>query len=57
MKKNLVLGSGRGYSWYIFEPFVRSFLENVPNAELVLFVDEISDFTRQMLENAGGGNE
>lgn len=53
--KNLVMGSGRGYSWYIFEPFVRSFLQNVPDAELVLFVDEISDFTHNMIKSNGGG--
>ena len=53
--KNLVLGTGKGYSWYILEPFVRSFVQNVPSADLVLFVDEISDFTRNCIKNSGGG--
>ncbi|MBR6012187.1 MAG: hypothetical protein IK062_00215 [Selenomonadaceae bacterium] len=52
-KKNLVIGSGRGYSWYILEPFIRSFTQNVSNADLVLFADDISDFTRYMLEEIG----
>lgn len=55
MKKNLVIGSGRGYSWNIFEPFVRSFLKFVPSAELVLFVEDISDFTRYTLETVSEG--
>lgn len=52
--KNLVIGSGRGYSWYTFEPFVRSFLQNVPNADLVLLVDNNSDFTLNTLKSMGG---
>lgn len=53
--KNLVMGTGKGYSWYNLEPFVRSFLKNVPNADLVLFVDEISDFTRHCFKTFGEG--
>lgn len=53
MKKKLVTGTAGGYSWNLLEPFVRSFLKFVPNADLVLFVDEISDFTRHRLETAG----
>ena len=49
MKKNLILGAAQNYSWYILEPFVRSFLKNVPNADLVLFVDKNSDFTLNIL--------
>ena len=55
MKKNLILGAAQNYSWYILEPFVRSFLKNVPNADLVLFVDKNSDFTLNCLESIGGG--
>ena len=53
MKKNLVIGSGKGYSWYTFEPFVRSFVKNVHSADLVLFVDELTDFTVSQLEKVG----
>ena len=53
MKKNLVMGTGRGYSFYVLEPYVRSFAKNVPNADLVLFVDVLSDFTRHKLEEVG----
>lgn len=60
MKKNLVIGSGKGYDWYTWEPFVRSFLKNVKNSDLILFVDELSDFTVNQLEKVGkeikGGN-
>lgn len=49
------MGTGKGYSWYNLEPFVRSFLKNVPNADLVLFVDEISDFTRHCFKTFGEG--
>ena len=54
MKKNLILGAAQNYSWYILEPFIRSFLKNVPNADLVLFVEGISDFTRNCIKNFGG---
>ena len=53
MKKNLVIGSGGGYGWYIWEPFVRSFVKYARNTDLVLFVDKLSDFTRHMLEEVG----
>lgn len=55
MKKNLILGAAQNYSWYILEPFVRSFLKNVPNADLVLFVDKNSDFTLNCFKTIGGG--
>ena len=54
--KNLVMGSGRGYDWKTWEPFVTSFLMNCPSAELVLFVDDLSDFTRNRLERIRGGS-
>ena len=54
-KKNLVIGSGSGYSWYTFEPFVRSFLKNCPNTDLVLVVDNLSDFTSNYLKSLGNG--
>ena len=54
-KKNLVMGSGNGYSWYTFEPFVQSFLKNCLGADLVLVVDNLSDFTADYLTKQGGG--
>ena len=51
--KNLVMGVAKGYGWDILEPFVTSFVKNCPSAELVLFVDDISDFTRARLQGAG----
>lgn len=55
MKKNLVMGVAKGYDWNALEPFVISFKRHCPNAELVLFVDDISDFTRDRLISCGGG--
>ena len=52
-KKNLVLGLAKGYNWYILEPFIRSFVKNVHSADLVLFIDDYSDFTRAQLEKVG----
>ena len=51
--KNLVMGVAKGYDWYTLEPFVDSFKKNCPSAELVLFVDDISDFTRDRLIRTG----
>ena len=51
--KNLVLGVAKGYGWYDLEPFVNSFVKNCSRAELVLFVDDISDFTRDKIIRAG----
>ena len=53
--KNLVLGVATGYDWYKLEPFVTSFKRYSKNTDLVLFVDNISDFTRATL--TGGGAE
>ena len=53
MKKNLVMGVAKGYGWYVLEPFVNSFFKNCSSAELVLFVDDISDFTRDKMIRAG----
>lgn len=53
MKKNLVMGAAKGYGWDILEPFVISFIKNCSSAELILFVDDISDFTRGRLIQAG----
>ena len=47
------MGSGRGYSYYVLEPFVRSFVKYFQNTDLVLFVDDLSDFTRYQLEKVG----
>ncbi|MBQ9441719.1 MAG: hypothetical protein IJU55_01725 [Selenomonadaceae bacterium] len=54
MKKNLVMGAGSNYGWYIFEPFIRSFVKNVPSADLVLFVDNNSDFTLHKMKAVVG---
>ena len=48
--KNLILGTARGYNYYTLEPFVRSFVKKLCNTDLVLFVDNISDFTRSQLQ-------
>ena len=53
MKKNLVMGAAKGYDWGELEPFVNSWKKNCPNAELVFFVDDISDFTRDKLIRGG----
>ncbi|MBR4643491.1 MAG: hypothetical protein IKO74_12370 [Selenomonadaceae bacterium] len=56
MKKNLVMGVATHYDWYALEPFVLSCKRNCPSADLVLFVDDISDFTRDKLIRGGGVN-
>ena len=43
------MGVATGYDWYKLEPFVNSFKRYVKNADLILFVDNISDFTRDAL--------
>lgn len=54
MKKNLVMGSGSGFDWNIFEPFVTSFVKYAKNTELVLFVKDLSDFTTDRIKRSGG---
>lgn len=54
MKKNLVMGVATHYDWNALEPFVTSCKKNCPSADLVLFVDDISDFTREQLMRWGG---
>ena len=51
--KNLVMGVATGYDWYALEPFVNSFNRYCKNTDLVLFVDNISDFTRAALHKGG----
>ena len=51
--KNLIMGAAKGYGWDVLEPFVLSCMMNCPNAELVFFVDDISDFTRDQLIRHG----
>ena len=53
MKKNLVMGAACGYDRDTLEPFVVSCKRNCPSAELLLFVDDISDFTRDRLLREG----
>lgn len=48
--RNLILGVAKGYGWDILEPFVTSAEKNCPSAEIVLFVDDISEFTRAHLQ-------
>ena len=50
---NLIMGAAKGYGWDTLEPFVTSCKRNCPDAELVLFVDDMSDFTRDKLIQAG----
>ncbi len=50
--KNLVMGAAKGYGWDVLEPFVTSCKMNCPSAELVLIVDDISNFTRDKLIRA-----
>ena len=54
MKKNLIMGSGSGFSWNLFEPFITSFVKYSKNTELVLFVNNISNFTLDRLTHCGG---
>ena len=51
--RNLVLGAAKGYGWDILEPFVTSCKMNCPDAQIVLFVGDNSDFTRDKLIRAG----
>ena len=51
--KNLVMGVAKGYGWNDIEPFVVSFKKNCPDADLVLFVDDLSDFTENKLKRGG----
>ena len=51
--KNLVMGVAEGYGWYELEPFVRSFQRHCENTDLVLFVDNVSNFTRDKLKSEG----
>ena len=55
MKKNLVMGTASGFDWDTLEPFVTSFVRHVKNAELVLFLRDISDFTLDRLKRCGKG--
>ena len=53
--KNLILGAAKGYAWKDLEPFVTSCKKYCPNTDLVLFVNDISDFTSDKLIRGGGG--
>lgn len=53
--KNLVMGVATGYDWYKLEPFITSFKRYSKNTDLILFVDNISEFTRHALTRTGGG--
>lgn len=51
--KNLVIGVAQNYGWYEIEPLVNSFKKYCKNADLVLFVDNISNFTLHRLNSEG----
>ena len=53
MKKFLVMGTASGFDWDTLEPFVTSFVRHVKNAELVLFLKDISAFTLDRLKRCG----
>ena len=53
MKKNLIMGVAKSYDGDTLEPFVFSWKKNCPSADLILFVDDISDFTRDKLIRFG----
>ena len=49
--KNLVMAAAKGYGRHDLEPFIVSFKKNISNANLVLFVDDISEFTLKYLND------
>ena len=53
------MGVSKGYGWWEIEPFIRSWQKNASDAELVLFVDDTSAWTRKCLSitTTGGGNK
>ncbi|MBQ9486540.1 MAG: tetratricopeptide repeat protein [Selenomonadaceae bacterium] len=51
--KNLVMGVATGYDWYAIEPFIRSCKRHCENSDIVLFIDNTSDFTRNTLAGEG----
>ncbi len=51
--KNLVMGVATNYDWYTIEPFIRSFKKHCENTDMVLFVDNNSEFTRNALTKEG----
>ena len=54
MKKNVIMGVSKGYGWHELEPFINSWKKNASDAELVLFVDDTSDWTKFVVETQGG---
>lgn len=51
--KNLVMGVSGNYDWYAVEPFVRSCKQHYENTDIVLFIGNISNFTRNALIGEG----
>ena len=49
MKKNLIMGVSKGYGRREIEPFVTSWRENASDSELVLFVGDMSDWTKSCI--------
>ena len=53
-KKNLILGFIRGYTWTILKPFFISLISaNIKNYDLVIFVDRLSDETKNRIKLCG----
>ena len=53
-KKNLILGFIRGYTWNILKPFFISLISaNIKNYDLVIFVDRLSDETKNRIKLCG----
>ena len=53
--KNLVIGTADGYSFYVLEPFIRSFMKFAQNTEMVVFVKNMSSFTIEKIKAVGKG--
>ena len=51
--KNLVMGVAANYDWYTIEPFIRSCKKYCDNTDIVLFIDNNSEFTRNALTGEG----
>ena len=49
--KNLVMAVATGYGWHDLEPFIISCKKHCPDADLVLFVDNLSKFTQDKLKD------
>ena len=55
--KNLVMGAVKSYGAYDLEPFILSLKKFSLDADLVFFVDDVSDFTANYIKNIYGGGK